>query len=108
MKIKTISLVTILFFLSTGFSQSQEKRCNPISTLIKGVYQSKNLYIQILVEHSVQSFLVNNKEFKLNPAEKAFEINLSDMKPGQNYEVKIIYCEGKEIPYKILNPEVLK
>ena len=101
----------ILFFILlsiTSFGQTTTERCNQISTLTKGVYQSKNIFIEVLEVNRVFTVSVNNKVYTLEPTDKTFEINLSDLKPAAPYEIKITYCESRVLPYRILNPEVGK
>lgn len=108
---KSISLFISLFSLTIAlhsFGQSTEVTCNTISTLINGVYQSKNLRLQETSKNSIQSITINSKEYPFKPVDSVFEIDLSDLKVGQKYTVQITYCESKDAPYKILNPEALK
>lgn len=109
---KTIhKIVAFIFLLSCAFSsrgQTAEIKCNPLSTLIKGTYNSKNLYIQQTEKNGIQSILINNAEIKLDRSKEAFEIDLSNLPIGQSFEIKIIYCETLLAPYKILNSEAIK
>ncbi len=108
---KSISLFVSIFSLTIAlhsFGQSTDVTCNPISTLINGAYQSKNLRLQETSKNSIQAITINSKEYVFKPVDSVFEIDLSDLKVGQKYTVKITYCESKDAPYKILNPEALK
>ncbi len=104
----TIGLFFALSVLSSGYAQTQTINCNPLETKISGEYHSKNLFIQQTTANSILEIAINGKSYKLGDLSTAFEINLSDLKVLQAFEISIKYCEGKGIPYKILNPEVLK
>ncbi len=104
----TIGLFFVLSLLSSAFAQTQTTNCNPLETKISGEYHSKNLFIQQTTANSILEIAINGKSYKLGDLSTAFEINLSDLKVLQAFEISIKYCEGKGIPYKILNPEALK
>ncbi len=106
---KSISLITLFIGLSiTSFGQATVQRCNQISTVTKGNYQSKNIVLEILEVNRVFTVNVNNKVYTLKPTDKTFEIDLTNMKVGEPYEIKITYCESRILPYRILNSNVVK
>ncbi|MEO6304759.1 MAG: hypothetical protein ABIP51_16480 [Bacteroidia bacterium] len=109
MKINLKQLFLVLALLSTTglFSQTTDN-CKPTSNTIKGTYHGKNLMFENRAEGGIQKILINNKEVasKINSA--TFELPLKNLKDGEAFELKIIYCEMVPASYKILNPEVIK
>ena len=107
---KNTQLLLILFsclWLNNGISQTSEKECKTTFTAIRGEYQGKNLFFQV-EKDKIKKLSLNNQVITTNLKSEIFELNLSELKINQPFEVKIEYCENIPLPYKILNPEVKK
>ncbi len=100
-----ISVLFTFTFLGVIFSQSTEKDCKTSFTNIRGEYQGKNLFFQI-EKDKIKKISLNNQVISSNLKSELFELNLSELKLNQPFDVKIEYCENIPLPYKILNPEV--
>ena len=101
----TIALLFTSLFSGFTFSQTTEKECKTTFTTIRGEYQGKNLFFQV-EKDKIKKLSLNNKEITTKFNSELFELNLSELKINQPFEVKIEYCENIPLPYKILNPEV--
>ena len=97
------ALISCLW-LNNGISQTSEKDCKTTFTNIRGEYQGKNLFFQV-EKDKIKKISLNNQEITIRFKSEIFELNLSDLKLNQPFEVKIEYCENIPLPYKILNPE---
>ena len=100
-----ISVLFTFTFLGVIFSQTSEKECKITFTNIRGEYQGKNLFFQI-EKDKIKKISLNNQVISSNLKSELFELNLSELKLNQPFDVKIEYCENIPLPYKILNPEV--
>lgn len=100
----TITLLFTSLFSGFTFSQTSEKECKTTFTNIRGEYQGKNLFFQV-EKYKIKKISLNNQEISIRFKSEIFELNLSDLKLNQPFEVKIEYCENIPLPYKILNPE---
>ena len=98
------ALISCLW-LNNGISQTSEKECKTTFTNIRGEYQGKNLFFQV-EKDQIKKISLNNQEINIRFKSEILELNLSDLKLNQPFEVKIEYCENIPLPYKILNPEV--
>ena len=106
MKINQILFALIAcLWLQYGISQTSEKECKITFTNIRGEYQGKNLFFQI-EKDKIKKISLNNQDISSNLKSELFELNLSELKLNQPFDVKIEYCENIPLPYKILNPEV--
>lgn len=101
----SICLLTLTF--STAFGQTNDPKCKTTSTLISGTYQGKNLFFQT-TPNAIEKLTINDKVMGGGFNVSAFEVNLSDLKVAQKYEIKVYFCEGTPTPYKLLNPEAVK
>ena len=105
-----------IFILSTFFSIlsicgfAQDTKCVEKTQTIKGKYNGKNLFFENQATNGIQKIYINNKEVVSNAATvtKAFELKLSDLKLGQSFDLKIVFCEMVPTPFKILNPDDIK
>ena len=105
MKINYLLVVLFTFFwLRNGISQTNKIECKTTFTNIRGEYQGKNLFFQ-LEKDKIKKFSLNNQEITIRLKSELFELNLSELKINQPFEVKIEYCENIPLPYKILNSE---
>ena len=105
MKINQILFALIAcLWLQYGISQTSEKECKITFTNIRGEYQGKNLFFQI-EKDKIKKISLNNQVISSNLKSELFELNLSELKLNQPFDVKIEYCENIPLPYKILNPE---
>ncbi len=98
------ALISCLW-LNNGITQTSEKECKTTFTNIHGEYQGKNLFFQV-EKDQIKKISLNNQEINIRFKSEILELNLSDLKLNQPFEVKIEYCENIPLPYKILNPEV--
>ena len=98
------ALISCLW-LQYVISQTSEKECKITFTNIRGEYQGKNLFFQI-EKDKIKKISLNNKVISSNLKSELFELNLSELKLNQPFDVKIEYCENIPLPYKILNPEL--
>jgi hypothetical protein len=101
---KTISL--LMFIGTLGFSSlslCQESKCPLKTTLIKGVYQGKNLVLSDITPNSIQEITINGVLFSHELAATKIELDFSPLLLHKGYEVNIAYCAEVEIPYSILN-----
>ena len=98
------ALISCLW-LQYGISQTPEKECKITFTNIRGEYQGKNLFFQI-EKDKIKKISLNNQIISTNLKSELFELNLSQLKLNQPFDVKIEYCENIPLPYKILNPEL--
>ena len=98
------ALISCLW-LQYGISQTPEKECKITFTNIRGEYQGKNLFFQI-EKDKIKKISLNNQVISSNLKSELFELNLSELKLNQPFDVKIEYCENIPLPYKILNPEL--
>ncbi len=105
LKLFTFGLLLMISLIS--FSQTSQKSCKTSTTSINGHYQGKNLYFQTTL-HAIQQITINDKVYPVKITTEAFELDLSNFKNGDAFEIKISYCEDVKTPYKILNPEALK
>ena len=103
----TIALLFTTAFSGFTFSQNTEKECKTTFTNIRGEYQGKNLFFQV-EKDKIKKLSLNNQEITTKFKSEIFELNLSELKLNQPFEVKIEYCENIPLPYKILNPEMKK
>ncbi len=106
-KLGQLLIFSALLSTSSIHSQTQDKKCNSTSTVIKGTYKGENLMFKNSETNGIQKILVDNKEIATKFS-TAFELPLSNLKRGQTFELKIIYCDLTPIPYKILNPDAIK
>ncbi len=109
MKYKKLTIALLFTSLFSGFifSQTSEKECKTTFTNIRGEYQGKNLFFQV-EKDKIKKISLNNQEITIRFKSEIFELNLSELKINQPFEVKIEYCENIPLPYKILNPEAKK
>jgi len=98
------ALISCLW-LQYGISQTSEKECKTTFTNIRGEYQGKNLFFQV-EKDKIKKISLNNQVIPTKLKSELFELNLSELKLNQPFDVKIEYCENIPLPYKILNPEV--
>ncbi len=106
MKINYLLVVLFAFFwFRNGSSQTNKIDCKTTFTNIRGEYQGKNLFFQV-EQDKIKKLSLNNQEITIRLKSEIFELNLSELKINQQFEVKIEYCENIPLPYKILNPEV--
>jgi hypothetical protein len=98
------ALISCLW-LQYGISQTPETECEITFTNIRGEYQGKNLFFQI-EKDKIKKISLNNQIISTKLKSELFELNLSELKLNQPFDVKIEYCENIPLPYKILNPEV--
>jgi len=106
--IRQLLISSALLSTMSIYGQTQDKNCKSTSTVIKGTYNGKNLLFQNSETNGIQKILVDNKEIVSNFNSIAFELPLSNLKVGQKFELKIVYCDTTPTPYKILNVEVIK
>jgi hypothetical protein len=90
-------------------AQTQGKKCDVDSTTITGTYKGENLYFQNTSPNGIQTIIVD-KQLVSTDFVSAFEIDFStlNIKPGQSFELMIIYCKTNPVPYNILNLEAIK
>jgi hypothetical protein len=106
MEIRILIFSLTVFLSSNVFSQTKELRCKTTSTVIEGIYQGKNLFF-LNENGGIQNIFINKKEVS-NKFGPSFELTLSDLKVGQKFKLKIIYCENPTLPFQIANPEAIK
>jgi hypothetical protein len=106
--IRQLLISSALLSTMSIYSQTQDKNCKSTSTVIKGTYHGKNLLFQNSETNGIQKILVDNKEIVSKFNSTAFELPLTNLKDGQKFEVKIVYCDATPPPFKILNADVIK
>lgn len=107
-KIICLFVFGVLLIVNTYSVAQSSTNCKTTSTVISGTYQGKNLYFQTTMDNSIQKITLNKKEMPKLFLSSTFELDLSTLMAGDKYEIIIEYCEGKELPYRLLNPETVK
>ncbi|MBA2612480.1 MAG: hypothetical protein H0U95_10945 [Bacteroidetes bacterium] len=109
-KFKQALLLGAFFTAFSICGVAQQSNCIVASKVIKGKYNGKNLLFENQATNGIQKIYINDKEVVSNATSvtKAYELKLSDLKMGQAFDLKIVFCEMVPTPFKILNPDDIK